>query len=446
MLKNGSGLNDTNRFTARQIATLLQAVWKRFPVASEFVSSLGIAARDGTMRLRMEGTDAAGRLRAKTGTLERVTAINGRPPDEIRPRLDFNRLGAIHPNEQLRLECGLLRQGQPDFTNRVIDILCPFGKGQRALIVAPAKAGKTMVLESIAQGDDWSAKTIVTIVWEACSVLAVLLAVTAVAENKDSRFSRIRSILIIAIALLYALMAGASAGAVSLALGLIGIDAIRHGGLRTKTMVVGLTVALVCFAAIATVQSKGNVDSHASLSENVFGTVELVGVYLLGGVVAFDAVVQYPASITPVWSIWRVFQLTANKFGASFDVPSVHAQYTDISDDYNGNVYTIYFSYYPDYGLAGVCAIMLVLGAVVTVIYQKAIQGNPRSVLLYAFVFSGIVLSGFSEYFFLGANFWFKAVLYTMLAYRFVPNPAESNVVTGNAVLPPLRYVQRVMG
>jgi len=77
VLKNGSGLNDTNRFTAKQIATLLQAVWKRFPVASEFVSSLGIAARDGTMRLRMEGTDAAGRLRAKTGTLERVTALSG---------------------------------------------------------------------------------------------------------------------------------------------------------------------------------------------------------------------------------------------------------------------------------------------------------------------------------------------------------------------------------
>src|SRR4051812_3671520 len=77
VLRNGSGLNDTNRFTARQLATLLQAVWKRFPVAAEFVSSLGIAARDGTMRLRMEGTDAAGRLRAKTGTLERVTALSG---------------------------------------------------------------------------------------------------------------------------------------------------------------------------------------------------------------------------------------------------------------------------------------------------------------------------------------------------------------------------------
>ena len=76
-LRNGSGLNDTNRFSAHQMVTLLTAVWKRFPVAADFVSSLGIAARDGTLRLRMEGTDAAGRLRAKTGTLEKVTALSG---------------------------------------------------------------------------------------------------------------------------------------------------------------------------------------------------------------------------------------------------------------------------------------------------------------------------------------------------------------------------------
>ena len=85
-------------------------------------------------------------------SLERVTAINGRPPEAVRQRPEFGRLGAIHPNEPLRLECGLVRQGQPDFTNRVIDLLCPLGKGQRALIVAPAKAGKTMVLQAIAEG------------------------------------------------------------------------------------------------------------------------------------------------------------------------------------------------------------------------------------------------------------------------------------------------------
>jgi transcription termination factor Rho len=85
-------------------------------------------------------------------TLEKLTSVNGRPPAELRGRLDFTRLGAIHPNEQLRLEFDHRRQGQPDFTTRVIDLLCPLGKGQRGLIVAPAKAGKTMVLQAIAEG------------------------------------------------------------------------------------------------------------------------------------------------------------------------------------------------------------------------------------------------------------------------------------------------------
>ncbi|MBS2023223.1 MAG: D-alanyl-D-alanine carboxypeptidase/D-alanyl-D-alanine-endopeptidase, partial [Deltaproteobacteria bacterium] len=76
-LKNGSGLNDTNRFSAHQITTLLAAMWKKFHVSAEFVASLSVAGRDGTLRQRMEGTDAAGRLRAKTGTLDKVTALSG---------------------------------------------------------------------------------------------------------------------------------------------------------------------------------------------------------------------------------------------------------------------------------------------------------------------------------------------------------------------------------
>jgi transcription termination factor Rho len=90
--------------------------------------------------------------KGRGATLEKVSAIDGRPPADIRRRVEFSRLGAIHPNEPLQLEFGHVRQGQPDYTNRVIDILCPFGKGQRALIVAPAKAGKTMVLQAIAEG------------------------------------------------------------------------------------------------------------------------------------------------------------------------------------------------------------------------------------------------------------------------------------------------------
>jgi len=77
VMRNGSGLNDTNRFSARQLVTLLRAMWARFPLHAEFVVSLPVAGRDGTIRWRMEGSEAEGRLRAKTGTLENVTSLSG---------------------------------------------------------------------------------------------------------------------------------------------------------------------------------------------------------------------------------------------------------------------------------------------------------------------------------------------------------------------------------
>ena len=77
ILRNGSGLNDTNRFTARQLTQLLQYMWERFPLAPEYLSSVGIAGKDGTLRYRFEGSEAVGRLRAKTGTLENVSALSG---------------------------------------------------------------------------------------------------------------------------------------------------------------------------------------------------------------------------------------------------------------------------------------------------------------------------------------------------------------------------------
>ncbi|MGQ0504370.1 MAG: D-alanyl-D-alanine carboxypeptidase/D-alanyl-D-alanine endopeptidase [Myxococcaceae bacterium] len=77
VMKNGSGLNDTNRFSAPQLGKLLRHMNDKFQLAPEFESSLGIAGKDGTVRNRFEGSDAVGRLRAKTGTLENVRALSG---------------------------------------------------------------------------------------------------------------------------------------------------------------------------------------------------------------------------------------------------------------------------------------------------------------------------------------------------------------------------------
>ncbi len=88
----------------------------------------------------------------KSPPLKSVFTVNDIPVENLGHRRDFRRLSAQHPKEQLKLECGLERRGTPDPTNRIIDLFCPLGKGQRAMIVAPSKAGKTMVLQAIAEG------------------------------------------------------------------------------------------------------------------------------------------------------------------------------------------------------------------------------------------------------------------------------------------------------
>ncbi len=91
------------------------------------------AARDGEQR------------RDKYNPLVRLDTINGMEPDEARRRPEFYKLTPLYPQERLRLET------EPHIlTTRVIDLVMPLGKGQRALIVSPPKAGKTMVLQAIA--------------------------------------------------------------------------------------------------------------------------------------------------------------------------------------------------------------------------------------------------------------------------------------------------------
>jgi transcription termination factor Rho len=88
----------------------------------------------------------------KSPPLRFLKLVNGVPPEELPRRAVFSQLGAQHPDEPLILECGRTLRGQPDHTNRVIDLFCPFGKGQRAMIVAPSKAGKTTILQAVAEG------------------------------------------------------------------------------------------------------------------------------------------------------------------------------------------------------------------------------------------------------------------------------------------------------
>jgi transcription termination factor Rho len=86
-----------------------------------------------------------GERREKFNALVRIETVNGVEPEKSRDRVEFSKLVPLYPQERLRLET------EPNvLTTRIIDLISPIGKGQRGLIVSPPKAGKTMVLQSIA--------------------------------------------------------------------------------------------------------------------------------------------------------------------------------------------------------------------------------------------------------------------------------------------------------
>jgi len=97
----------------------------------------------GAVRVPKDGEQP--NQRQKFNPLVRLDTVNGGPVEDAKKRPDFTKLTPLYPNERLRLETTSER-----LTTRVIDLIMPVGKGQRALIVSPPKAGKTTILQDIA--------------------------------------------------------------------------------------------------------------------------------------------------------------------------------------------------------------------------------------------------------------------------------------------------------
>ncbi|MGL5785127.1 MAG: transcription termination factor Rho [Alphaproteobacteria bacterium] len=99
------------------------------------------------------GDTVSGEIRAPRDgeryfALSKVNTINYQDPEKIRHRINFDNLTPLYPDEKIKLE--LSNSGTKDLTLRVIDLVSPLGLGQRALIVAPPRTGKTVMLQSVA--------------------------------------------------------------------------------------------------------------------------------------------------------------------------------------------------------------------------------------------------------------------------------------------------------
>ncbi|WP_026532835.1 transcription termination factor Rho [Arthrobacter sp. H41] len=98
----------------------------------------------GAIRAPREGETQAS-TRQKFNALVRITTVNGKPAEDLKDRVEFAKLVPLYPSDRLRLETDPKKIGP-----RVIDLVAPIGKGQRGLIVSPPKAGKTLILQAIA--------------------------------------------------------------------------------------------------------------------------------------------------------------------------------------------------------------------------------------------------------------------------------------------------------
>ena len=122
------------------------------PGSNDVYVPLGIVKKNGLRK----GDAVTGAVRAvrdsdqqsqrqKFNALVRLDTVNGMGPDEARSRVEFGKLTPLYPQERLRLE-----SEAGGLAGRIIDLVSPIGKGQRGLIVSPPKAGKTMIMQAIA--------------------------------------------------------------------------------------------------------------------------------------------------------------------------------------------------------------------------------------------------------------------------------------------------------
>ena len=134
-------------------------------VSMNMVRKSGLRRGDaivGAVRIPREGSNQNHNNRQKFNPLVRIDTVNGLSPELAAQRPEFAKLTPLYPNQRLRLETT-----KENITTRLIDLIMPIGKGQRALIVSPPKAGKTTVLQAIANA--------ITTNYPECHLMVVLV-------------------------------------------------------------------------------------------------------------------------------------------------------------------------------------------------------------------------------------------------------------------------------
>jgi oligosaccharide repeat unit polymerase len=256
-------------------------------------------------------------------------------------------------------------------------------------------------------------------------ILAMFVAFGMVLENDGTRGRKWRMYFSLLMALVYTVMVGAKAGPVMFALIVAFLVMVRQRRFRLKSALVAAAATILLFVAGLVFVNWAYMNVAAPLDT----AKDTVRSYWLGGLVALDQIVQERQVVRPTQNVDRFFRRTAKSLGADVEVVSPHAEFVEVSPGGRRvNVYTLYFSYYPQFGWWGVLLFPAVAGAFATWLYLLSLEGWPPAMVLFAALAAGIVLSSGADFFFTALNFLLKAFLafiflYSLPRLRFAGRP-----------------------
>ncbi len=245
--------------------------------------------------------------------------------------------------------------------------------------------------------------------------LSTIFALVAYRQLLTTRAERLAAVAIFLLALVYSALTGGRGSGMALALSLIALVGLRPGRLPKGTIALALLGFITIFVGLALLVRKGTADPNASWAANLRAVTENFQVYALGGVIAFDRVVDDPGALPSTGGVLRTAKEMANVLGARYEIPSLHAQFTTVGDGLQTNVYSMYMPYYQDVGLAGSLALVFVLGTITTFAYLRARAGGQDAMVLSAVFFAGLMQSVFNEPFYTNVNFLAKLSLFLLL-------------------------------
>lgn len=258
------------------------------------------------------------------------------------------------------------------------------------------------------------------------NVLAALVASAIVYESDGSVKRRLKAVVAVIMALGYGVLTG-SKGVVLLLVTLFFLTQIRAGRVRPVAVFAAAGIVLATFTVgLWAINFHGR--SFSNIGAMASRMASMGGNYWLSSVVTFSRIVTKPNSLPSAESIGRFFLETGKSLGFHVHVPSINAKYTVFgTHGENSNTYTIYFSYFKEYGWFGSIVLLAGLGGGLTLVWRRAMAARPVAILFYASFCTAILESIYSENFFLGLNWDVKALIVYGFLYWMLPRyfPAQ---------------------